>query len=249
MAVASEVPEPQTCLQIMQDAYFDAGLIGEGDSLNSEQQASARRRLNKLVNYLQTKGMKLFAQTDYALSAPILQVGVGGQGNPYTFGPGGKINMAKPRRITEAYYVDGVSQTRRPIIEISRNEWNSLSTTTNQGTITSFYVDKQLLTLDLYLWLVPDALAASGVLHVILDQQIGNFAMVTDTMAFPPEWSLALEWGLANQLATGQPDSVVQRCAGMAAFYQSELEDWDVEDADTSFQPDPLGLFAGRRFL
>lgn len=247
MTTASNPPVPQTCVQIITDAYQDVGILGQGDEPNSEMQASSMRRLNKYVNYLQTKGLKLWVQQDYSLQAPILQVGVGGQGNPYTFGPGGLINMTKPRRIIEAYYADQ-NQVRRPLNIMGRQEWDTLSTTSTQGTVTSYFVDKQLTTLNLYLWLIPDAQAASGTVHVILDQQIPNFAEVTDTMAFPPEWALTLEWGLAHQLSTGQPQAVIERCKENMAFYQDELENWDVEDASTVFQPDPLGLFAGRRF-
>jgi hypothetical protein len=225
---------------------FDAGLVQMGDTPNSEELPTYMRRLNKMVNYFMIKGIKLFVQEDYALQAPILQQGVGGQGNPYTFGPGGMVNMAKPRRCTDAYYTDS-NANRRPLICMSRNEWDNLSTTTTQGTVTSFYADKQLATLNIYLWLVPDATAATGAVHLILDEQINNFAMLTDAMAFPPEWSLALEWGLADQISTGQPASVIENCKVNAQFYREELEGWDVEDASTSFAPDQRGQFVGRR--
>lgn len=248
MALASGSPVAQTAYQIICDAMYDAGKIGLGQEPTSEESATNMRRLNKYVNYLQTKGIKLFVQTDYSLQAPILQQGVGGQGNPYTFGPGGLINMTKPRRITEAYFVEPGSQTRRPLIIASRTDWDTFSTVTTQGTITQFYVDKQIQTLNLYLWNIPDAFAATGQVHVIIDQQIPNFASITDQMAFPPEWSLTLEWGLAHQLSTGQPQSVIDRCRENWMYYEAELCDWDVEDAPTRFEPDSRGLFVGRRF-
>lgn len=243
MGIASAAPVAETCEQIITDAMFDAGLLGRGEEPDSEDFATHMRRLNKLVNYLQTKGLKLWMQEDYSLTAPILQAGVG----QYQLGPAGNVPMTKPRRVIEGYYSDS-NQDRRPLILMSRNEWDTLSTITSQGTITAFYPDKQQLSVNVNLWLVPDITAASGTVHLILDTQVGNFAQITDTMAFPPEWALTLEWGLANQLSTGQPASVIERCAMNAAFYQSELEDWDVEDASTSFQPDTRGQFVGRRF-
>jgi hypothetical protein len=57
-------------------------------------------------------------------------------------------------------------------------------------------------------------------------------------MNFPIEWALALEWGLADQIKTGQPLAVQANASQMATKYQAALEDWDVEDADTSIQPD-----------
>lgn len=247
MAVASGFAELSTCYQIIQDAMRDAGKLGLGQEPNSEELAEGKRRLNKYVNYLQTQGLKLFVQEDFSLQAPILQQGIGGQNNPYTFGPNGMIVMSKPRRIIEAYYEDS-SHVRRPLIQASRMEWDTLSTTTGQGTITQFFVDKQLLTLNLYLWLVPDALSSQGIVHCIIDQQIPNFSSVTDIMAFPPEWALTLEWGLAHQISTGQPQAVVDRCKENWMYYEQELLDWDVEDASTRFEPDQRGQYIGRRF-
>jgi hypothetical protein len=243
MPLASANPVPSTCYQIICDAMFDAGLIGRGDEPTSEDLAENMRRLNKYVNYLQTKGLKLFVQEDFSLAAPILQVGVG----LYTFGPTGMIVMAKPRRVVEAYYADN-NQNRRPLIAMARNDWDTLSTITTQGTVTGYFIDKQTTTLNVNLWLVPDATAVTGTVHLILDEQIPNFASVTDTMAFPPEWELTLEWGLAHQLTTGQPESVINRCKENMMYYQEELENWDVEDASTVFQPDSRGNFVGNRF-
>jgi hypothetical protein len=243
MPIASAAPSAQTCDEIITDAMADAGLIGQGDSPNSEDFATNMRRLNKLVNYLQTKGLKLWVQQDYGLTAPLLQTGVG----LYTFGPAGSVVMTKPRRVIEAYYADS-NQNRRPLIVLSRNEWDTLSTISTKGTVTGYFVDKQQLSLNINLWLVPDSTAATGTVHFIFDRQIGNFSQITDTMAFPPEWALTLEWGLAHQLSTGQPQSVIDRCKENAFFYQAELEDWDVEDPSTSFQPDQRTQFTGRRF-
>lgn len=241
MTVAAGAPVFNTCYEIITDAYRDCGLLGLGDNPNSEQTAEAMRRLNKYVNYLQTQGLKLFVQEDFALTL------VQGQGL-YTLGPTGNVAFnAKPRRCIEAYYTDN-NQNRRPLILMSRNEWDTLSTTTTQGTVTSVFPDKQQLTLNINLWLVPDATAVTGQVHLILDEQIGNFAQVTDTMAFPPEWSLCLEWGLAYQLSTGQPEAVITQCKMNSEKYEFELTNWDVEDASTFFQPDTRGLFTGRRF-
>jgi hypothetical protein len=248
MTIATAPPDPTagTAQNIITDGMFDAGLIGEGEVPTSDQFTSGMRRLNKIVNYFQTKGIKLFMQNDYALTAPILQVGLG----LYSFGPGGNVSMNKPLKVLEgtAYYTDITNQNRRPIITLSRNEWDSMSTITEQGTVTGYYVDKQLLTLNVNLWMVPDTLNATGAVHLILLQQVGNFAFITDTMAFPPEWALALEWGFAFQVCTGQPPEVIERCKENAVFFQSELEDWDVEDASVVFQPDQRGRFVGRRF-
>lgn len=241
MTVAQTSPKPGTAYEVIRDAYQDAGLLGEGDEPNSEAIVTAKRRLNKLINYLQTRGIKLWVQEDIAI-CPVEGV------RQYQLGPTGNVPMLKPRRVIEAYYSDGFAENRRPLIMMSRNEWNSLSTINTLGTITSFYVDKQQDSIKINLWLIPDAIAAMGQVHLIVDQQIGNFNQITDEMNFPPEWALCLEWGLAAQLCTGQPSEIVQRCTQNAMFFQTELENWDVEDASTFFQPDPRAQFSNFRF-
>lgn len=226
----------------------DAGKIGMGREPNSEQLAENMRRLNKYANYLQTQGAILWVQEDLALVAPVLQVGV----SMYPIGIGGVVTspallpVAKPRRIIEAYYTDANS-TRRPLGMISRNEWDTLSTTTQKGTIVSIWPDKQLSTINVNLWMTPDAQAATGSVHLVADLQIPNFSQLTDAMYFPSEWGLTLEWGLADQICTGMPQEIVDRCANKAMLYETALLNWDVEDASTIFQPDPRGGYPGKR--
>ena len=98
-------------------------------------------------------------------------------------------------------------------------------------------------------WLVPDATAAAGTAHLLIPQQITNFTGVTDTMNFPQEWFIGLRWMLADELAVGQPEAIMQRCEQRANMYRKMLEDWDVEDTATTFQPDMMqGNMAARSF-
>jgi hypothetical protein len=244
VAQASSSPIPQACQTIINDAYFDAGYIGEGEDANSEQATTGMRKLNKLVNYLGTKGLKLWVQEDYSLQAPILQEGV----SLYTFGPSGTVAMVKPRRVIEGYFVEPNSQARRPLIPMARSDWDALATISAQGTVTSYFPDKQQLTLNVNLWMVPNSTEAEGQCHLILDEQIGNFSNLTDTMNFPPEWQLTLEWGLADLISIGQPKAIIELCKFNAKMYREELEDWDVEDPSTTFTPDTRARFVGRRF-
>jgi hypothetical protein len=111
--------------------------------------------------------------------------------------------------------------------------------TANRGAINSYFVDKQAASLSVTFWLCPDTTeAANGQAHVLLQTQITNPASLTETMQFPDEWRMALRWGLADDICTGQPKEIMDRCAARAGAYRAVLEDWDVEDAPTSFTPD-----------
>lgn len=214
----------------MSDAYQDSGRNEQGQSADSEQLVIGMRKLTDLINLWQTQGLKLWLNVD--TSVPL----VSGQSR-YTFTPAGDIAMTKPMRVLQGYYLD-TSNVRRPLTVLSREEYFRLSQVTgNNGAVNSYYVEKLATLLAVNFWLTPDATAATGTAHVILQTQVTNFTNVTETMDFPAEWRIALRWGLADELATGQPQAIMDRCEKRATAFRQALEDWDVEDAPTRFQP------------
>jgi len=219
--------------RIIRMAMQDAGLLQEGDDPDPEQFANYLQRLNDLINLWQTQGLKLWLQKE--LSLP-LTAGI----NQYALGPGGVLPTLqfKPMRIlSSAYYMDS-DGNRRPLMMISREEWMRLSTTVSQGPINSFFVDKQQIQILVNLWLTPDTQAATGHVILLMQEQVTNLVSLTDAMNFPQEWFIALRWGLADDICTGQPQAIMQRCMMKAALYLAMLESWDVEDASTTFAPD-----------
>jgi len=233
-------PNDNTPISIINDAYFDAGLTQEGQVPNSEQVVMGMRKLTDIVNLWQTQGLKLWLNQDLPI------VLTAGQGT-YTFGPAGTSVMAKPPRVIDAFYED-VNHIRRPLIPLSWNEFNRLSQITQTGQINSYFVDKQQTQLSVFFWLIPDATAATGLAHLQIQNQVTNFILVTETMNFPIEWRIGLRWALADELATGQPQAIMDRCQMRAQSYRTMLEDWDVEDAPTRFTPDSRSQYAAGSF-
>jgi hypothetical protein len=233
-------PNLNTPISIISDAYFDAGLLQEGQTPNSEQLVMGMRKLEDIINLWQTQGLKLWLLEDLAVTL------VAGQGT-YTFGPAGSVVMAKPLRVIEAYYADA-NQIRRPLIPMSWNEYTRLSQINQAGQLNSYFVNKQQTVLSVFFWLIPDAVAATGQAHLVLQRQVTNFINLEETMNFPIEWRIALRWGLADELATGQPQAIMDRCQQRAQAYRVMLEDWDVEDASTRFAPDNRGMTYGGGF-
>ena len=226
MTLAANNPD-----RIIRDAMFEAGLLPRGQVPNGDDYARYLRRLTDMINVWQTQGLKLWLQEDQAVTL------VAGQAT-YTLAPGGSVNMLKPLRVLQGYYLDS-SSNRRPIDPpLSRDEYTRLSNVTQPGPITSYFVDKQATQLLVTFWMTPDTQAATGVAHLIIQRQINGPVMLTDTMDFPVEWFLALVWGLADDISSGQPLAVQERCTQRAMTYKTALEDFDVEDAATSFQPD-----------
>ena len=153
--------------------------------------------------------------------------------------------MTKPMRALDAWYVD-VTGIRRPLVPLAWSDYIRLSQINQTGQVNSYFIDKQQSNLSVFFWLLPDATAATGTCHLLLQTQVTNFINLTETMNFPIEWRIALRWGLADEICTGQPQAIMDRCQQRAAAYRTTLEDWDVEDAPLRFTPDARGTSAGR---
>lgn len=230
-----------TIFNLIRDGMVEAGYLGRGRDPTSDHLALYTNKLNQIFNHLQVRpGLKLWLNFDLAITL------IAGQ-SFYSLGPSGNVPMTRPLRGFEGYYVDA-NLNRRPVSVISRNEWDTLSTTTQQGTVTSFWPDKQKASLNINTWLTPDTQAATGVLHVIVTQQSVGIVSLTDTISFPVEWYLTLMWQFAAQICTGQPQAIIDRCTGMAQTHLEVLEDWDVEDASTTFGVDARAFSHMGRF-
>jgi hypothetical protein len=223
MTVPVTLNTPARCIRL---AMQDATLLQQGDDPTGEDYAEYMGRLNDMVNLWQTDGLRLWLNQDVAVP---LVAGTA----LYFFGTAG----LKPTRVIQAYYEDQ-NGVRRPLDPMSRDDYVRLSQVSQQGQLNSYFVDKQQSTLNVYFWLTPDATAALGTAHLIRQEQVTQSVSLTDTMNFPVEWFLALRWGLADELSTGMSLDIQQRNSMKAKEYKEKLDNWDVEDADTYFQPD-----------
>ena len=223
-------PATNTPYAIICDALGDAKKIRLGQVPSSELIAEGMRKLNDMTNLWQTQGIKLWliVDTEIPLTA----------GTPsYTLKPGGTVDMTKPLRVEDGYYLDA-SGNRRPLFSVARSDWIKLPQPASNGSINQYFVDKQATQLVVWFWQTPDATAAAGEAHVILRTQIANPVSLTETMLFPPEWRMALRWGLAEEWSVGQPPAIVQHCAGKARETREVLEGWDTEDAPVTYALD-----------
>lgn len=215
-----------TAYGIIRDAMVDAGLLGEDETPNSTQLANGMRRLCDVINVIQLGGIKLFLLKTIDITL------VDGTYS-YTVNPTVGLVPTKHLSVLNGSIVQP-DTVRRPLLPMSYEEWLSRPQQT-EGAITQYFADKQATSLDLYVWPTPDAEEALNTLQLEVRTQAENPYILTDNVSFPQEWRMALRWSLAADIATGQPDSVINRCEGKAAYFTELLENWDVEDAPTRF--------------
>jgi hypothetical protein len=148
--------------------------------------------------------------------------------------------MAKPSRVLQAFIVGNTSNIRRPLTMLSVDEWERLSQVVgNSGQVNSYMVRKFASTLELNLWPAPDnTQVTDGQCTILLQVAPTGPIILSDNTSFPQEWRIALRWGLAEDISTGQPQAIIDRAAKNAEIYREQLEGWDVEDAPTYFAVD-----------
>lgn len=229
-------PSINSAYSVITDAYEDATLLQQGDTLNGEQLAKGMKRLRDVLNFFQIKGLKVFLWDDVTVTL------VAGQAE-YTLGSGGDVDMTKPLSIMQAYYLYTATNVRRPITVMSANDYFLLgqagTLTANRGTVSQYYAEKLYNEINVTFWLCPDATeVANGAAHLFLRKQWTNATNLTDTLEFEPAWRIAIRWALAYELASSQPQSVIERCQLNRDTYMEALEGWDAEDAPTSIQAD-----------
>lgn len=225
---------------IIKDAYRDAGKLAKGSDPDSESLADGMRRLCDIINLWQTQGVKLFLLQEFTIQLVADQT-------VYTVNnPDPQVVPNKNSRIIQGRVV-GPQQANRPIMMISWEEWNRLQQNA-RGAVTSYLPVKEATSLTVKVWNTPDAAEAVNQMILLVQVQAANPYNLLDDVVFPQEWRIALRWGLAAELATGQPAAVIERCERLANVYRTALEDWDVEDGPTYFAPDFRNAYPHRGF-
>ena len=236
-------PAINTPFAVITDALGDCGLLSAGVTPSGELLASSLRRLRDVINTAQLKGLKLWLQTDLSIALVASRA-------TYTLGPGGTVNMTKPLQVISGYFADNSTPaSRRPLNPLAWADYTQLGQVANTGAINSYFVDRQQTLLRVTFWPVPDATAALGTAHLIIRQQAVNPTELDETLNFPEEWRMYLRWALAADMATGQPQAVIDRCEQKAAMYEELLTSWDIEDAPTTITPDTQMAYPTNSFV
>jgi hypothetical protein len=137
--------------------------------------------------------------------------------------------LTRPLRIMGArrFYLPSLIET--PLIQMARLDYRNLPDKTTTGTITQYFYDPQLVTGRNWLWPAPpDSLSA---MKCTFQQSLWDFAQASDTPDFPQEWTNALSWNLAEELAPeyGVGAARMQVIAAKAAKSLAIVQGWDRE--------------------
>jgi hypothetical protein len=228
-----------TATAIIQAAFEDAELCAVGQTVSSAQATRGLARLNDVIAFEATQGLKPWLQE-------IVTVALVEDQAAYRIGSGGASgNTTRPLQVTQGIFLSSTG-ARTPLTgPLSREEYTRIQTADTSAAVHSFYPDRKATYTDVYFWNTPDATAAAGTVELIVRREISHISVVSATTVFPAEWAMFLRWALADELSTGQPESVQVRCGNRASVYREALQGFDVEDASTKFQPNMQGYTEG----
>lgn len=176
-------------------ALTDAGIVGLGQTASAEDTNNAFKRLNWMVSQWARKRWLVYHLID------VVKTSTGA--TSYTVGTGGDFNTTRPDRLESAFarqVLPSVSQQIDYPMEIiqSREDYNLIALKTLGTWPSMVFYDSDYPLGNVYFWPVP----ASGQfdLHITVKQPLAQFAALTDTINFPPEYEGAIYHNLIVRL-------------------------------------------------
>lgn len=146
--------------------------------------------------------------------------------------------IQRPLEIIEARLVDA-DDKERPLAIISRTKYMAIANKTLEGTPNQIYVDAQLTDIVVYVWPEPDDMKYR--MKLTIKRPVYDLDSATDDFDFPVEWSRALKYNLAIELAPEYDVTVTQSVKDIAKETKDSVSGFDREQTSVQFLPDTTG--------
>jgi hypothetical protein len=218
---------------IIEEAFDVCGVGSEGEAISADQYERARRSLNLMVKawsaeehlWLRTEASVTLvaSQASYALATLFSQ---------------------KPMRVLSVRRRVTSGSLDTPLLELSRQDYDAISSKTVAAVPTSFYFDPQRATGTLYVWpTASTATAAAQTLLVTYLRRIEDFDGSNNDPDLPQEWLEAVTSG--SPTGWRSSTSATRACATTSAcappMARAAIESWDTEPGSVFLQPDWQG--------
>lgn len=186
-------PLPTTPRDIINLALKTANVLGVGQTASAEDTNDAFNLLNMMVAQWQRRRYMVYQLVEASLQATGQQV--------YTVGSGGDFNIPRPSKLEFAFFRQNVG-TPLPVdypLEIlrAREDYSRISIKTLNAFPQFAFYDAGNPLGNLYIWPIPNN---QYEIHIVVMQQIQQFANLSDQITLPPEYKAALMWNLVLEL-------------------------------------------------
>lgn len=186
-----------TALDIINLAFKDAGVLGVGQTMLDEDVNDALTRLNMMIAQWRVKRWLVWHLVDKSV------VSTGAQS--YTVGPGGDINVSvRPDKLESAYFrmlpgANGTQSVDYPLqILFSREDYSRITLKSLVSFSQCIFYDSAWPLGSIYPWPIPQASLYE--VHIVLKDVLSEFADLTSTFDFPPEYLAALHYNLTVRI-------------------------------------------------
>lgn len=239
MATSGSTNYSVTRDDIIKRALRIVGAIGQGETPSTDATSEAALALNEIVKEWQADGMQLWKYKES--TAITLVAGT----NSYNIGTGYTVNQVAPLKVVQAFYRTTSSNTDRPLVLLTKQEYEILGNKSTQAAISQIYYMPPGPPLTemkgvIYTYPTPDSTTASaGTLFLIGMYPIEDFDASTDNADFPSYYYNTLAWGLADQLAYeyGVPYTERSMITKKAEVHKSRAMGFDMEEGSVFLMP------------
>jgi len=191
-----------TPLQLIKQAYRDAGVLGIGETLQAEDVNDALRKLNWMMDEWAQQRWLVY----HLVEKSLLCTGA----VSYTVGPGGDIDMTpRPNSLNSAVIqISNPSgqQTTYPMdILQAYEDYQRIGLKTLVGPGRVVFLDTAWPLGNLYVWPVPQA--SLYTLKLLFKVSLTNITSLTTDINLPPAYESAMHWNLAMRLLPAAGDT------------------------------------------
>jgi hypothetical protein len=229
MATSGSYDWQATRADIIKTALRKCGALGDWESPTTEQTTAAALALQMLVKAWQSQGMPVWVIKEQAIPSTNLA------GGTVNIGVGQTINVAKPLKVLQAFLRRDDLDT--PLDIWDRWNFNTLVNHGIEGTPTILYYQPLLNYGTLFCYPLPDAATQTDT-SVVIHYQAMFEDMDSDSndLAFPPEWTKAVTYQLAVDLAPEYGLSINER-------QQLKMEAKEIKEEALSFGTEEGSFF------
>lgn len=217
--------------QLIASALRKISVTESGETPDSSMVSEASDALNAMVKHWQANGIHIWRMAEATITLVVGQTSYALGTDPAT----------KPLKIISARRFNTTSLIDVPLEEMDRVEYQEMPNKTSTGAANSFFYDRRAAVIStglFYVWPSPEN--TDEIIKYTYARPIQDFNAAGDAADFPLEWTRAVEWGLADELADEYdvPEPKRTRIERRAAQYLNEVNWWETEEVSIQFVPD-----------
>ena len=178
-----------TVIQIIGQALKDVNALGKGDTPDADDSADCLALMNQMIGQWATQKSYVYAQKVVTFAATGAQT--------YTIGPTGVIAMPLPAKIDSASYRDANAIDTPLQIVASLEQYELIAQKVTTGTTSALFYQRDFPLGVIYTW--PQM--STGTYRMVTRVQLSQHTLLTEDMALPPEYELAVRFSLAELIA------------------------------------------------